>query len=160
MLSPTPPSLRFPPDSFNNVSQGQKVIAQGPLGGTQVSINSLVPYSLQGLEQGPVAAQKENGPQLQKYWYGIHLQVFSSLTNALEGNLSFLTDLKPLNSAWYDKLSSSPPRRPCQRLWAALSLQYRNCDLDLLYPLQSLHLKVQGIRLCSDSDFLTGLVTQ
>lgn len=85
---------------------------------------------------------------------------FSSLTNALEGNLSFLTDLKPLNSAWYDKLSSSPTRRPCQRLWAALSLQYRNCDLDLLYPLQSLHLKVQGIRLCSDSDFLTGLVTQ
>lgn len=62
MLSPTPPSLRFPPDSFNNVSQGQKVIAQGPFGGTQVSINSLVPYSLQGLEQGPVAAQEENGP--------------------------------------------------------------------------------------------------
>lgn len=64
MLSPTPPSLRFPPDSFNNVSQGQTVRAQGPLGGTQVSINSLVPYSLQGLEQGPVAAQKENGPLL------------------------------------------------------------------------------------------------
>lgn len=60
LLSPTPPSLRFPPDSFNNVSQ--TVRAQGPLGVTQVSINSLVPYSLQGLKHGPVAALKENGP--------------------------------------------------------------------------------------------------